>query len=171
MWHHREQRSRQFLVEVEYPARELGEALVPRVHVVCVVLGPLKPSSQIMYCILKIGQSGFGALMRNVQGLGWRARLRRSGLGKVVLPMHECVATGPSLDLTQAIDITTLEVAASVLELPEGAVWVSMVKHIAFWMVFVRIPVLSERASTWFAYLYGIRTCSAGVQRTRYSYA
>ena len=82
--------------------------------------------------MLEILQARLGGVRHWLDWLARWGSLWEFGCGKGVA-MDERMSRGTSLDLSQADQITTLEVAIAVLELPQWSVWGSSVEDIAHW--------------------------------------
>jgi hypothetical protein len=76
--------------------------------------------------------------------------------------MDERMPRSPSLDLPQANQISALEVAIAVFELPERGVRGACVEDIAYWtlirMVFVQVIGSSRDMPLWKPYMFSCRT-------------
>ena len=71
--------------------------------------------------------------------------------------MHQRMTRSSTLNLPQANQVSALEVAVAVLELPNGGVWSSMVEDVAHFFT-VLVPVGNQLAQE-IAYLCETRTC------------
>lgn len=99
--------------------------------------------------------------------LGGSSRLGSGSLGIVALAIHEGVPTCSSLDLAKPIQITALEIATAMLELPESTIWIASMEDISLCKSYVRTErhnsrvmglLILEHEPLWKPYMLSCRT-------------
>lgn len=116
--------------ELEYSAGTLHDSVVPYKHKMGILFVPLQACAEVIEGLLHSSHAGFRAIVGEGQRVGGGAREVGRRLWGGVVSVDERVSGCASFDLTKRHYIAPLEIARTMLELPESSFRAAGVENI-----------------------------------------